>query len=103
MAAELANALWNNVRSRRVAPNEAPELLEQVLTLYLRWADDEALAVRALGIAVSLNHPAYDCVYLALAHHVDGTLVTADTRFADKVAGTEHADRVALLAEFAPA
>ena len=60
------------------------------------------LAADALRIAISLNHPVYDCVYLALAYQVDGALVTADTRFFNIVAATEHASRVALLANFTP-
>lgn len=77
-------------------------MLEAALTDLSHWANDEALATDALRIAISLNHPVYDCVYLALAYQVDGTLVTADTRFFNIVAATEHADRVALLANFAP-
>ena len=72
------------------------------MALHLEWANDEALAADALRIAIGLNHPVYDCVYLALAYQVGGTLVTADTRFFNTVAGTEHAGRVVLLADFAP-
>ncbi len=102
LAAELANALWSKVRSAELTPSEAPGLLERVLALNLEWADDGTLAVAALHIAISLNHPVYDCVYLALAYQVGGILVTADTRFFDIVATTEHAGRVVLLANFPP-
>ena len=103
LAAELANALWSKVRSGSLTSSEAPELLGRVLALDLEWANDAELAADALRIAISLNHPVYDCVYLALAYQVDGALVTADTRFFNIVAATEHAERVALLADFAPA
>ena len=103
LAAELANALWSKVRSGSLTSSEALGLLERALALDLEWANDAELAADALRIAISLNHPVYDCVYLALAYQVDGALVTADTRFFNIVAATEHAERVALLADFAPA
>ena len=102
LAAELANALWSKVQSGSLTSSEAPGLLGRVLALHLEWANDQDLADDALRIAISLNHPVYDCVYLALAYQVNGTLVTADTRFFNIVAATEHAGRVALLANFTP-
>lgn len=101
-AAELANALWSKVRSGELAPHLVAGALESAMTGLLHWANDETLAADALRIAVALNHPVYDCVYLALAYRIDGTLVTADGRFADAVAPTEHAGRVVLLADFTP-
>ncbi len=103
LGAELGNALWSKVRSGILATDEAPVLLESVLGMTLNWANDEVLAADALRFAGDLNHPIYDCIYLALAHHVDGILVTADDRFAGKVVGTEHAGRVVMLADFAAA
>ena len=107
LVAELTNALWSKVQSGLLTPSEASQAQELVLALHLEWANDEALAADALRIAIGLNHPGlnhpvYDCVYLALAYQVGGTLVTADTRFFNTVAGTEHAGRVVLLADFAP-
>ena len=40
------------------------------------------LADEALRIAVAINHPAYDCFYLALARREAAPLVTADKRLA---------------------
>ena len=103
LAAELANALWSKVRSGLLTSSEALGLLERALALDLEWANDAELAADALRIAISLNHPVYDCVYLALAYRIDGVLVTADARFVNTLAATEHAERVALLTDFAPA
>ena len=102
LAAELANALWSKVQSGSLTSSEAPGLLGRVLALHLEWANDQNLADDALRIAIALNHPVYDCMYLALAYQVDGTLVTADARFFNTVAATEHVSRVALLANFTP-
>ena len=39
----------------------------------------------ATGLAVELDHPAYDCIYLALAIERDIQFATADERFQRKV------------------
>ena len=44
-------------------------------------------AERALEIALELNHPVYDCLYLACAEG-GGTLITADKKFHESVTGT---------------
>jgi predicted nucleic acid-binding protein len=54
----------------------------------------------ALTLAVDLDHPAYDCTYLALALDRAAFVVTADRRFAASV--RKHpflADRIRLLEE----
>ena len=47
------------------------------------------LAPRAVVLSRLLNHPAYDCFYLALAEQRRTTLITADRRLLDRLAGTE--------------
>jgi predicted nucleic acid-binding protein len=44
-----------------------------------------------------LDHPVYDCLYLALAHRIGATLVTADARFVNALAETEHGQAVVRL------
>jgi predicted nucleic acid-binding protein len=56
----------------------------------LQAADIEFLPTRLLleaatRIAVELDHPAYDCLYLALASERDCRFVTADERFVRKL------------------
>ncbi len=46
----------------------------------MRWTPTEQLAAEALALALDLDHPVYDCVYLALAIARDLPLVTADRR-----------------------
>ncbi len=60
---------------------------------------DEDLERRALELALELQHPAYDCVYLALAERMDRRLVTADRRFLRSLSGTAHTHRGVELAD----
>lgn len=45
---------------------------------------DEADLPRALRLAIALNHPLQDCLYLALAERLGAPLITADERFVTK-------------------
>jgi predicted nucleic acid-binding protein len=55
---------------------------------------------RALQLALELEHPLQDCVYLALAERLEATLVTADEKFVAK-ARRRH-PRIRALASFRP-
>ena len=85
LVAECANFLWKKVRQGEFSEEEAliaARLLEQ--------ADIEILPTRhllgsATSLAVLLDHPAYDCIYLALAVERSWQFVTADSRFQRKI------------------
>lgn len=55
---------------------------------------------RALALALELDHPLQDCVYLALAERLEAPLVTADEKFAAK-AHRRH-PRIRTLSGFRP-
>lgn len=52
--------------------------------------------------ACALRHPIYDLIYLETAQRFDAQVVTADRRFAAKLAGTEYAGYVTLLSDWQP-
>jgi predicted nucleic acid-binding protein len=52
--------------------------------------------------ACALRHPIYDLIYLEAARKVDAQLITADRRFAARIAGTDLALHVTLLADWRP-
>jgi predicted nucleic acid-binding protein len=56
--------------------------LSQLPNRFESFAALTPLADASLEIAVSLNHPIYDCFYLALARRERVPLVTADKRLA---------------------
>ena len=87
LLAEFANTIWKKVRRREIADPRPyfDELanLPDVVTLH---RGDE-LIERAAAIAVDIDHPVYDCLYLACAEATASALITADRRFAKKLAG----------------
>ena len=100
IVSEVANALWRKVRLGEIERGEAGVLAAAVPGMPLRWSDDEHVCADAVRIALTLERPVYDCVYLALGHRLGATLVTADARFANAVAATEHGGAVAVLTDF---
>lgn len=95
IAAEIANAVWKkNVRKEI---SGIPASLTAILRVFDSLEPLAPLTRRATEIALELDHPAYDCFYLALAEATDRKLVTADTRFMNKLAGSRFADRLATL------
>jgi predicted nucleic acid-binding protein len=85
LVAECANILWKKVRRNELSNDEA--LLAARL---LQAADVELLPTRSLleaatRIAIGLDHPAYDCLYLTLAAENGCPFVTADERLLRKL------------------
>jgi predicted nucleic acid-binding protein len=94
--AECATILWKKV-ARAELTLECATLSARVLS---RSGVDlypmHRLLEPALRIAVELNHPAYDCMYLALAMAIESRFVTADTRLLRVTAGRFDGRVVAL-------
>ncbi len=101
---ECANILWKKVRRGELATDEAA-----LAARLLARADIELMPMRtclevATAIAIGLDHPAYDCVYIALAEAEGLPFVTADGRLLRKVRedpSRRYATRVVGLAEVA--
>ena len=96
---ECANILWKKVRRREIGPDEAA-----LAARLLQHADVELVPMRSLlepatRLAIQLDHPAYVCVYLALAQASGCSFVTADSRFCTKVRGQVPTGQVLDLAE----
>jgi predicted nucleic acid-binding protein len=85
LIAECANILWKKVQRDELSKQEA-----FLAARLLQAAEIELLPTRssmeaATRIAIELNHPAYDCVYLAVAIDNGCKFVTADERLLRKL------------------
>lgn len=91
---ELASATAKHERRGLLTPTDALEAIQLVRALPLRlhlWQD----TLRpAFDLALETKRSVYDCLYLALAASLDGTLVTADRRFYDALQTAPHAERL---------
>jgi predicted nucleic acid-binding protein len=80
MLTEVATALWKLQRSAGLAGMDPQQLLADAADLVDQIEPDRHLQVEALALACHLNHPVYDCLYLALARREAAFLLTADQR-----------------------
>lgn len=101
MASEIANALWRKARLGEIERADAGAMLASVSDMPVHWGADETVSADAARLALALDRPVYDCVYLALAHRIGAAVVTADSRFANALAPTEHGGSVYTLADYA--
>ena len=99
LLAEFANTVWKKARRNEVPDPRAyfDELpfLRQVVDLHA-GADH---IQRAARIALEIDHPVYDCLYLACAEATGSTLITADRKLAGKAANLSPGIKVAHIAE----
>ena len=97
LASEVGNALWRKARTGALERGRAGTLAAAIMEAAVRWTQDEEVCSDAVRLSLALDRPVYDCVYLALAHRLGAKLVTADVRFANALAGTEHGGAVVAL------
>ena len=95
--AEFCNAVWKRLRSGEVVADHAQLVVARLPEFFDSLVDETNLASMALAIARTLEHPAYDCFYLALAERENATLVTADRRLVERVRGTPWESKVIAL------
>ncbi|MGH6900376.1 MAG: type II toxin-antitoxin system VapC family toxin [Geminicoccaceae bacterium] len=95
--AEVVNVVWKRLMAGAIDRSQAADVPRQLPQLFAELCPLATLAQRALMIAEELRHPAYDCFYLALAEAKDARLVTADRRFARRLAGTRWQTRTTTL------
>ncbi|EDY38847.1 hypothetical protein CPCC7001_1726 [Cyanobium sp. PCC 7001] len=80
MLTEVANALWRLQRSGQLEATGVQQRLSRAAELVDHIEPDRHLQVEALALACHLEHPVYDCLYLALARREAAALLTADRR-----------------------
>jgi predicted nucleic acid-binding protein len=95
--AEVLNAGWKAVRLGLLTRVQLQAMTEELPLCFVRLAELRALATSASRIAVEIDHPVYDCFYLALAEREALSVITADTRLMVKTKSTRWAERVLLL------
>lgn len=87
--AECANILWKKTMRGELKREEADIAARLLAQSAIEILPTRSLLAAATNLAVQLSHPAYDCVYLALARECGAPLVTADDRLCRKLAAVK--------------
>jgi predicted nucleic acid-binding protein len=83
---EFGNILWKKFTRGEISREDVKDAAASLHFAGLKPMPDELFMDVAIRLACDLDHPVYDCCYLALADSLDTALVTADQKFANKVA-----------------
>jgi predicted nucleic acid-binding protein len=89
--AEVANGLWKAHRRGTLSAELYARDVATLVEIFETFHPMAPLTARAAEIAMRLDHPAYDCIYLACAERVESPLVTADRRLLQAVSGSHWA------------
>ncbi len=99
---ECANILWKKVQRKELSRDEALLAARLLQSAEMELVPARALMETATRLAIELDYPAYDCLYLALAIENDCRFVTADERMVNKIRQDKRSpfrDHIAGLAE----
>ena len=94
---EFGNILWKKFTRDELSHEDVVDAARGLRSAMLIPVPDEWLLDAAIALACELKHPVYDCLYLALTDSLETAVVTADQKFANKVADPA---RVVFVADF---
>ena len=99
---ECSNILWKKVQRKELSKDEALIAARLLQSAEMELVPARALMESATRLAIELDHPAYDCIYLALAVEIGCRFVTADERLVHKLQQNKRiplSDRIVGLKE----
>ena len=79
---ETANALWKYVSHKQLSAEQAIERYQDICALPDQAISDQTLALEALSLASTHNHPVYDMIYAVLARRNACGVLSKDSRLA---------------------
>ena len=85
LMAECANIFWKKVQRKELSQDEALFAARLLASADVELLSTRPLCEPATCMSIELGHPAYDCLYLALAVEKDCPFVTADETFLRKL------------------
>lgn len=101
---EAGNALWRLARRGEISQTEAQDRMSRLRRAPVTISGIESDTEAALELSLQIDHPIYNCLYLALARRVEVPLITADRKLHATVLKSKGDDGVVrLLDQFEPA
>ena len=91
LIAEVANAAWKKWRQKEIGLEQAASV-PAFARSFVQLVPAHPFADQAIAIALELDHPVYDCFFLALAESAGLPIVTADRRLLGRCKGTRFAE-----------
>ena len=79
---ETANALCKYVSHKQLSAEQAIERYQDICALPDQAISDQTLALEALSLATTYNHPVYDMIYAVLARRNACGVLSKDSRLA---------------------
>jgi predicted nucleic acid-binding protein len=99
MLLECANILWKKVLRGDISQESAQEAVRYLKQGPIHFLPTIDFTEQALQLSHQLNHPVYDCLYLACAIEQQAFLLTADLAFHARVQNSEWKDRIRKIDE----
>lgn len=99
IVAEVGNVIGKRFRKGEINAEDADGLLADFFLIPLRITSIEELIRPALPIACENDQTVYDSLYVALAMKHSTTMITADNRFVNALAGGPYEKYVLWLGE----
>jgi predicted nucleic acid-binding protein len=91
---DVGNALWKKVRRAEMRAGRVEQALASLPQFFDVLLPARRFVGRVLQISLELDHPIYDCLYLACAEENAAKLTTVDARLMRRYANTPFAERV---------
>lgn len=95
--AECANVAWRRIRRDEIPRAQAQAFLKALPRWFDSLAPSVTLHEAAFTMGCELEHPVYDCLYLALADREQTRVVTADLTFFNRVVDSPWKHRIESL------
>ncbi len=97
---EIANVLWKRELTGGITGDQVAAAAAALPIFFDEFVSSVRLMARALEIARALDHPAYDCFYLAAAEEPDTRFVTDDVRLLRRLTGSAWAANATALQDW---
>lgn len=88
---EAANVLGKKIRKAQIELKQGLAGIDFIKRYVPKIVPSAGLVERGMELSVELNHPVYDCIFLACAEQLGATLATRDAPFAAKVERSPYA------------
>ncbi len=90
LLAEVSNVIWKKWRRNEIE-SEQTIIVQTMVSSFVQLVPSLPFAEHALAIALELDHPVYDCYFLAMCDLTQHVMITADMRLINKCHKTRFA------------